>query len=247
MRKDAATSGSNTNRYDYVGQLHNQFLETLARVAVEASERKEEGEADANDLLSSFLRENGIDTDGVSSFADPHVAWSALAEEIIDSGELLDQGKISASEHRYLNQIEGVVDQLGQELDSPALRESLVALESRISDDPELTENAKALLLSTASVARHSAEFWSREAQAGTSIWFDPADPDVAGGGTTTIAKGVVGKDVAGAAQGGAVGAAGGTPASVAGGAVVGAIRGSAGAAIKKGLKSLLGKIKGLF
>jgi hypothetical protein len=64
------------------------------------------------------------------------------------------------------------------------------------------------------------------------------ADTDDSNGGPVVIAKGVVGRDVAGAAQGAAVGSAGGTPASTAGGTVVGAIRGSAGEAIKKGTKS---------
>jgi hypothetical protein len=242
MRQEGQ-SASTSNPYDYVGRLHNEFLGLLERTARDLDQSKGARDVDANDLLASFLEEREIEARDTR----PDVSWSVFADEIPRVDRLLKEGTISEVQHRYLREVEEAVDALGPDLDaSPPVR-ALSDIERRVAGDESLDETDKALLLSTASVARHSTEYWAREANDPSSIWFDPEDPAVSSGGTTTIAKGVVSSDLVGAAVGAAAGAAGGTPATVAGGAALGAIKASAGEAIKKGVKKLWGKIKSLF
>jgi len=96
----------------------------------------------------------------------------------VDANDL-DEGTISEVQHRYLREIEGAIDALGRDLETvPALR-ALSDIERRVVGDDSLDETDKALVLSTASVARHSTEYRAREANNPSSIWFDPADADV--------------------------------------------------------------------
>jgi hypothetical protein len=243
IRQDGP-SGLTNNPYDYVGRLHNAFLDLLERTARKVAESEGAQDIDANDLLASFLQENEIEPLNMR----PELPWSESADAIAGIDGLLDEGTISEAQHRYLREIEGAIDTTGHDLETaPALR-ALSDIETRVAGDDGLDETDKALVLSTASVARHSAEYWAREAHNPSSIWFDPADPDVSSDGTTTIAKSTIGSDAKGAVEGAVVGlATGGTPAAVAGGAAAGAIKASAGKQITKGIKKIWGKIKSLF
>jgi hypothetical protein len=240
-----AASQKGSEGYDYVGQLHNRFLDRLKATAIELRSVKES--ADANEMLGSFLKENAIPLDRKTSvLLDSRATWSQLSDAIPEVDGLLRNGDISKTEHKYLRAVMDNLRTLDRGLSTALIQRSFREIELLVQSDAELADSRKALLLSSISVARHSLDYWVRELKDGSSIWLDPADMDVSSE-PSTIAKGVVGKDVVGAVQGAAVGSAGGTPASTAGGAIVGAIRGSAGGAIKKGVKALWGKIKGLF
>jgi hypothetical protein len=241
MTKEDTPLEQNQSPYDYVGKLHNLFLDKLKSTAIELQSQK--GSVDANSLLSSFLGENGIDIGKESSSLTLGITWSEFSDSLPEIDVPVQQGNMLPKQQRYLLDIMRSINSFDNKVDVSSVQKSLREIESQIVSAKDLSENDIASLLSAAAVARYSLEYWVREAQDGASVWTEEPSEGVIYSKVTSVVK----KDAAGAAQGAAVGSAGGSPATVAGGALVGAVRGSAGAAIKSGAKALWGKIKGLF
>ncbi len=176
-----------------------------------------------------------------------NTTWAEFSDSLPEIDDYYKSKEISTKEHTYLSEVIDIIDKMSDDLMESAC--SIIALrkvELRVLSDVNLTQSSVALILSTTSVTRNSIQYWAREAQDKTSIWFDDSSDIIA------VAKGVkdtVKKDAKGAVKGGTAGGvkSGGQPAGVLIGAAVGAVKGSAGAAIAAGAKKAWKGLKSLF